>query len=121
DLTQETFVKVYQYIICDKTISYPKTFIYRTAHNITVDYIRKNAPINIVKDFVFRNKKSREPLIESHVLYNEQYEKLYKEFLTLKKSYLQVITLRKMEELSIKETAAILNWSEGKVRKTMYE
>jgi len=120
DLTQETFVKVYQYIICDKTISYPKTFIYRTAHNITVDYIRKNAPINIVKDFVFRNKKSREPLIESHVLYNEQYEKLYKEFLTLKRSYRQVITLRKMEELSIKETAAILNWSEGKVKTTLF-
>src|SRR5699024_6698875 len=89
-LKQETFVKVYQYIISDKTISYPKTFNYRTAHNITVDYIRKNAPINIVKDFVFRNKKSREPLIESHVLYNEQYEKLYKEFLTLKRSYRQV-------------------------------
>src|SRR5690625_1132665 len=82
--------------------------------------LTSQSPINIVKDFVFRNKKSREPLIESHVLYNEQYEKLYKEFLTLKRSYRQVITLRKMEELSIKETAAILNWSEGKVKTTLF-
>src|SRR5690625_7016290 len=81
--------------------------------------LTSQSPINIVKDFVFRNKKSREPLIESQVLYNEQYSKLYKEVLSLKRSYRQVITLRKMEELYVKETAAILNWSESKVKITL--
>lgn len=120
DLTQDTFIKVFKYIISGKLIEYPKTFIYSTAHNITVDYIRKQAPINIVKDYVFRKKKTREPPIENQVLSNDLYKELYKEVLSLKKSYRQVIILRKMEGFSIKESADILNWSETKVKTTLF-
>ncbi|PAE27182.1 hypothetical protein CHI07_21130 [Paenibacillus sp. 7884-2] len=120
DLTQDTFIKVFKYIISGKLIEYPKTFIYSTAHNITVDYIRKQAPIKIVKDFVFHKKKNKEPPIENQVLPNELYKELYKEVLSLKKSYRQVIILRKMEGFSIKESAAILNWSEAKVKTTLF-
>lgn len=120
DLTQDTFIRVFNYMNSGKTIDYPKTFIYRTAHNVTVDFIRKNNPIKVMKDFVFQTKKSNEKSIEHQMIENEEYRDLHKGIASLKKSYREVIHLRKMEEFSIKDTAHILNWSESKVKSTLF-
>lgn len=120
DLTHDTFIKVFNYINSGNSVDYPTTFIYRTAHNITIDYIRKHAPVKIIKDFVLRETKTREPPIENQVLANEQFKELYEEVLSLKQPHRQVILLRKMDGFSVKETAEILNWSEGKVKTTLF-
>lgn len=119
DLLQDVFIRVFNYLESGKVIDYPKTFLYRTAHNITVDFIRKNAPIKLVKDIVFKKRADKQPTVEEQLLINEQFKELYQKVMTLKYQYRQVIILRKMEQLSVKETAAILNWSEGKVRTTL--
>ncbi|WP_231514888.1 RNA polymerase sigma factor [Oceanobacillus salinisoli] len=58
DLTQDTFIKAYKYL-GNKEIEYPKTFLYRTAHSITVDFIRKQAPILLVKNFIPSEKDEK--------------------------------------------------------------
>ncbi|WP_440896163.1 RNA polymerase sigma factor [Amphibacillus sp. Q70] len=119
DLLQEVFIRTFNYLESGKSIDYPKTFLYRTAHNITVDFIRKNAPIKLVKDIVFKKREYKQPTVEEQLIISEQFKELYQTVMTLKYQYRQVIILRKMEQLSVKETATVLKWSEGKVRTTL--
>jgi len=118
DLTQDTFVKAYQYLV-NKEVDYPKTFLFRTAHNITVDYIRKQSPIHLMKN-IFPNRKDSKASIESVMEGREDLKIVYKALSRLKASYRQVIILRRIEEFSIKETAQILGWSENKVKSTLF-
>lgn len=118
DLTQDTFIKVYKYLV-HKEVDYPKVFLYRTAHNIAVDYIRKQAPIRLMKN-IFPERKDSKASTESIIEGREELKDLYKTLSHLKSSYRQVIILRKMEGLSIQETAQILNWSESKVKSTLF-
>lgn len=41
DLTQETFLKVWQYIVSGGEILNMKAFLYKTANNLVIDYYRK--------------------------------------------------------------------------------
>lgn len=118
DLTQDTFIKAYTYLSTNKAVDYPKTFLYRVAHNLTVDYLRKQKPIQLMKDF-FSNQKDPGPSVESIVAIRESSEALYDTLNTLKLSYRRVIILRKIEEFSTQETAHILGWSETKVKSTL--
>ena len=47
DLTHETFVKAYKNFDRFRRDSSPKTWLFRIAHNVTVDYIRKMKPIQL--------------------------------------------------------------------------
>lgn len=118
DLTHDTFIKAYQYIARDNNIDYPKSFLFRTAHNLTIDHIRKNTPINIVKD-IFMNKDKPQESTESIVEMKEEVNEVMSALQNLKVAHRQVIILRKIEGFSIRETAQILNWSESKVKSTM--
>ncbi|GIN72108.1 RNA polymerase subunit sigma [Bacillus sp. J14TS2] len=118
DLTQDTFIKVYTYVKKGNEITYPKTFLYRIAHNLTVDHIRKNKPIQMIKDF-FTTREDPGPSVEAMVEIKESSKELYDALSLLKANYRQVIILRKVEEFSVRETAEILNWSETKVKTTL--
>lgn len=41
DITQDTFTKVWTYLLGGKTIDYPEAFLYRAAKNALVDYYKK--------------------------------------------------------------------------------
>lgn len=118
DLTQETFIKAYNYLLKDKDITYPKTFLYRIAHNLTIDYIRKKAPIQMVTDF-FTQQKDAGPSIESIIEIQETSQEIYDALAVLKSTYRSVIILRKVDGFSVRETAQILSWSESKVKSTL--
>ena len=76
DLTQDTFIKAYNYLSTNKDVTYPKTFLYRIAHNLTIDHLRKQAPIQLIKDF-FWNYNSRELSTETIVEIQEDAKELY--------------------------------------------
>ncbi|HLR02037.1 MAG TPA: RNA polymerase sigma factor [Virgibacillus sp.] len=118
DLTQDTFIKAYKYLMKDKDVTYPKTFLYRIAHNLTIDYIRKKAPIRMMADF-FTQQKDAGPSIESIIEIKETSQELYDVLSNLKSTYRSAIILRKIDGFSVKETAHILQWSESKVKSTL--
>lgn len=118
DLTQETFLKAYTYLEESRQVDYPKTFLYRVAYNLTVDYIRKHKPLQLMKDF-FSYQKDPGASVESIVETRESSQVLYDALTALKFSYRRVIILRKIEELSTRETGQILGWSESKVKSTL--
>ncbi|MGF2614342.1 RNA polymerase sigma factor [Rossellomorea aquimaris] len=45
---------------------------------------------------------------------------MYHALSKLKRSYREVIILRKIKELSIRETAEVLGWKESKVKTTLF-
>lgn len=118
DLTQDTFLKAYTYLENNRQVDYPKTFLYRVAHNLTVDYIRKQKPLQLMKDF-FSYQKDPGASVESIIETRESSQILYRALSSLKPSYRRVIILRKIEELSTRETGHILGWSESKVKSTL--
>ena len=119
DLTQETFVRAYSNYHSFKGESNPKTWLFRIAHNVTIDQIRKHKPITVIKD-MFTNKKDKQPLPDELLEMRESSKELYLALAQLKSAYREVIILRKLKGFSIEETANILKWSESKVKSTLY-
>lgn len=118
DLTQDTFIKAYKYLLKDKEITYPKTFLYRIAHNLTVDYIRKKSPVQVITDF-FTQQEDPGNSVESIIEIKETSREIYQALIALKPNYRRAIILRKIDGFSVRETANILEWSESKVKSTL--
>ncbi|TQS75873.1 RNA polymerase sigma factor [Ornithinibacillus gellani] len=119
DLTHDTFIKAYKSYSSYKGKSKPKTWLYRIAHNITIDFIRKQKTLIVFKNF-FHTKAENDPLPEDIVAIRENSRELYKALGRLKSTYREVIILRKIKNFSIKETSTILKWSDNKVKTTLY-
>ncbi|MBU9723559.1 MULTISPECIES: RNA polymerase sigma factor [Bacillaceae] len=119
DLTQETFIKAYRSMDSFERNASEKTWLFRIAHNVTIDYLRKQRPLQLFESFL-SNKKDGNPLPEDVINMKESYREVYQAIGSLKNSYKEVIILRKIKGFSIEETSQILNWSETKVKVTLH-
>lgn len=119
DLTHDTFVKAYLYFDSFNNHSSEKTWLFSIAHNLTVDYVRKRKPVMFFKE-VFLLRKDGSPLPEEIIQIKEESYELYKAIGDLKDTHRKVIILRKIKGFSIEDTAKILNWSESKVKSTLF-
>jgi RNA polymerase sigma-70 factor (ECF subfamily) len=118
DLTHETFIKAYKKYDSFKGDSSPKTWLFSIARNTTIDYVRKRKPVSYIKE-IFSLKPDKGPLPDEIVQIKESSRELFEALSQLKKTYRDVIILRKVKEFSTKETAEILNCSESKVKSTL--
>lgn len=119
DLTQETFFKAYKYYHTFNSQSSEKTWLFSIAHNVTVDYLRKQKPIRFFKE-LFQAQIDSKELPENVVQLKESSVEIYEAMRELKQSHREVIILRKIKGFSISETAEILNCSESKVKSTLH-
>ncbi|MDJ0332882.1 RNA polymerase sigma factor [Planococcus sp. S3-L1] len=118
DLTQETFIKGFRYYDTFERKANAKTWLFRIAHNLTIDFLRKQKPLELLKDLVFLGKNTS-TLPEELVEIKESSTEIYHALGLLKPAYREVIILRKIKEFTIEETGEILNWSESKVKNTL--
>lgn len=118
DLTQETFMKAFKSYDCFNHQSSVKTWLYKIARNISIDYIRKQkmiiTSIQINDKYEKEVIKSTETIVEARETSFELYQAIEK----LKDAYKKVIVLRRIMGYSIKEVSNILGWSENKVKLT---
>ncbi|WP_043933841.1 RNA polymerase sigma factor [Bacillus sp. EB01] len=119
DLTQETFLKAYKNYGNFTRASSEKTWLFRIAHNTTIDYLRKQKPFRFLKEY-FQTQANIEELPENALQLKESSNEIYAALSGLKGPHREVITLRKLRGFSIAETAEILNWSESKVKSTLH-
>ena len=112
DLLQDTFLKFYK---IDFHVQYPRTYLMRIARNCIYDQFRRK---RIVQFFTLTkdNRIDEKPLPQMVVEQNEENEHLYKALQQLPVKLREVITLRYIEEYSVKEAAEILNCHESKVK-----
>lgn len=119
DLTQETFIKAYIKFETFKEYSSEKTWLFKIAHNLTVDYFRKQKPIIKLPEFL-KTKEDYSPLPLEIIQLKENSMMVYQTINRLKESHKNVILLRKIKGFSIEDTAKILNWTESKVKSTLH-
>ncbi|WP_338029528.1 RNA polymerase sigma factor [Gracilibacillus alcaliphilus] len=119
DLVQEVFIKAMDRYSSFKGDSSPKTWLITIARHLAIDEARKQKRKDwrkLIKSYVHKTEESPE---DQH-LKQERKLNLHHSIHLLKQDYRDVIILRGIEDLSIRETAAILNWSESKVRVTFH-
>ena len=112
DLLQETFLKFYKMRV---QVEFPRTYLIKIARNLMYDQYRKK---RLIQFFSLQQDKRVDdaPLPEMVIERNEENQHLYRALQQLPLKYREVITLRYIEEYSVKEVAAILNCNEIKVK-----
>ncbi len=111
DLTQDTFIKAFLHSGKFKGDSAVRTWLYRIAYTTTMNHFRKKHPVSTLFDSPINMKSAEAAFLEQDDL-----KELYRTISTLKMSHQKVIILRKIQMLSVKETAEVLGWSESKVK-----
>lgn len=117
DIVQETFFRAYQKI-GQFHGGKAKNWLYKIARNAAMDELRKKRSVPyLLEAFVSLEAKTKTP--EQMAVFHESEWELYIALNKLKRSYRDVIVLRKMEGFSTEETAKILGWTENKVKVTL--
>lgn len=112
DILQETFLKFFK---SNFHVQYPRTYLIKIARNLIYDNYRRK---RIVQFFSLSNDERVDdaPLPEIVMVKTEENETLYHALQQLPIKLREVITLRYIEEYSVKEVADILNYNHSKVK-----
>ncbi|UOR12427.1 RNA polymerase sigma factor SigX [Halobacillus amylolyticus] len=126
DLTQEVYIKVLQSYQSFDGRSSEKTWLFSIARHVAIDYFRKQGRKRkkIMDFFNWQEKgeslKDDEALPEEIVELNDQMREVYEALDQCTLDQKSVIILRYIQGMSIQETAAILQFSESKVKTTQH-
>ncbi|MFC4735196.1 RNA polymerase sigma factor [Bacillus daqingensis] len=115
DLTHDVFIKAYRHAGSFRGDAQVKTWLFQIAHRTALDFLRKKRPLQLFDTYISK-KQDPERLPADVLTQKEETETLYRAITSLKSSYRSVITLRKIKQFTTKETAAILGWTESKVK-----
>lgn len=118
DLTQSVFTKVWQYISAGKEIKFPKAFVFKSAHNLFVNTIRDRK--NNVSLDVLGEKGFDVAYIEDDKAEIEEQEEVIKKLDLVEEAYREVLILRFVNGLKVKEISALLNDTENNVSVKIY-
>ncbi|WP_053366522.1 RNA polymerase sigma factor [Bacillus sp. FJAT-27245] len=115
DITQETFIKAIKNV---RTLTNPdrgKYWLLAIARNTAIDHLRKRKMKELLPDF-FEKIISGEKSLDDHILRKEEWEEVHHALLKMKPHYRAIMILRGIQELTVSETAEILQITELKVR-----
>jgi RNA polymerase sigma-70 factor, ECF subfamily len=113
ELTQDTYIKVWKYVVDGKEITYMKAFVYKVAYHLVVDYSRK------------KKEKSLDALLEEGIQFADQRRPSEKDRIDwiatmqevdkLDEKYKEIIKMRYVDGLSPKDIGNIIGSSENVV------
>jgi len=116
DLAHQVFLAAWQNIRSYKDFGFPfSSWLYQIARNQIIDHYRKNkneVPLEEVDAEIFVKPATA----ESEVIKNMELARVMKAIKTLKQDYQDVVLMRFVEELSIREVAHAIGKSEGAVK-----
>ena len=116
DLLQETFIRAYEGRAAYRGDANVLTWLRTIAKNLTVDHFKRKKILHFLPFTAAPELPTPELSTLITLQIEEQYRELYVAIAQLKFEYRVAIILRKLEGLSIKETAEILSWTEAKVK-----
>lgn len=120
DLVQEVFIRAIKGFDTYQKKSSPKTWLFSIARHVGIDEMRKRSRLRKKQMIWSRDEQTEKETPEEILQLNENNRLLYQSIQSLKVNYRDVIILRGIKEISVSETAAILNWNENKVRITYH-
>jgi len=115
DLTQDTFIKTWEYLSTGKQVENLKAFLYKVAGNLVIDDRRKKKAESLDKltEQGFDIKSDKDEISEKE---NAFEGKLALEAINkLDEKYRDVLIFRFVEDMEIKEIAKILKESENNI------
>ena len=113
DLTQETFVRTWQYLMKGNSIQNDKSFLYTTLRHLIIDDYRKKKCISL--DTLI--SKGLEPAShpEENLFTTIETTRVMKYVDQLPARYSSIIIMRYVKDLSVQDIARIINTSENVV------
>ncbi len=118
DLTHQVFLKAWQNISDFSVKGFPfSSWLYRIARNLVIDYYRKTKPvvnINIDEEFISEKLIFRPAL--SEIDDKQNIARIMVALKKLQEVERDVIIMRFVEDLSIKEISITINKSEGAIK-----
>jgi RNA polymerase sigma-70 factor, ECF subfamily len=114
DLVQETFTRAWDYLRRGKTIEQIRPFLYRVARNLIIDQSRKRDSVSLdelAEDRGFDQADEQDPEF-GHSL---DRERVLIALEGLEPIHREILTLRFLQELEIREIASALNLSQNAV------
>jgi RNA polymerase sigma-70 factor, ECF subfamily len=120
DLVQEVFIRAIKGFDTYQQKASPKTWLFSIARHVGIDEMRKRNRLRMKQMNWFRDEQSDKETPEKILQLNENNKLLYQAIQSLKANYRDVVILRGIKELSVSETASVLNWNENKVRTTYH-
>ncbi|MFT3997172.1 MAG: RNA polymerase sigma factor [Asticcacaulis sp.] len=119
DLTQETFARLAQKVSEAADIAQKRPYIYRIAHNLFVDYLRREGRHGATQpeDGVLEALPDETPSPEAVLSAAQQADRMQAALMRLPLRTRQVFVLTRLDGLSYRETASALNISESSVQK----
>ena len=117
DLTQEAFARVY--VVQDGTLRSPRSFLYRTAHNLAMDHMRRRriAATEPLTDVTIDTLGDDSPPPDACVAAREELRLIEAAIQELPPKCRKVFILLRFEGRSYKEIALAMALSETMVRK----
>ncbi|WP_273853857.1 RNA polymerase sigma factor SigW [Guptibacillus spartinae] len=124
DVAQEAFIRAYTNIDRYQIDRKFSTWLYRIATNLSIDRMRKKKPDYYLDAEVagtegltmYSQVSTEEPLPEEEVVSLEAQEGIHQAILSLPAKYRSAITLKYIQELSLKEISEILDLPVGTVK-----
>jgi len=117
DITQETFLRLYQAKVAEKSI---RSWLYKTAYHLVADYWRRNSRTRVtvlnemIPDFALDSNP------EAAFLSKEYRERFLQVFGSLPVQYRAILLLREKNNASYDEIAKIIGITVGAVRSRLY-
>ncbi|OPX44952.1 RNA polymerase sigma factor SigM [Ruminiclostridium hungatei] len=116
DLTQDVFVKAM--CLMDFPDARIKSWLLTVAHNLHVDYIRKNSRVKLTEDEILSPQASRD--IQDEVEDRARLSKVISKLRLLPENQRQAVVLCLINELSYQEAAVIMGVSVSAVTNLIY-
>jgi RNA polymerase sigma-70 factor, ECF subfamily len=124
DITSKVFIKVWDSLSADKDLSLknPKSFLYKVARNLVIDYYRKNRKDQIkeiekseisLENVVVPDKEMR---ADERALLKSEIEEVKKALSLINEDYQNIIIWYYLDELTSSEIADLLDKPESSVR-----
>ncbi len=117
DLTSEVFLKTWGYLNSGRKINKIKSFLYRTADNLIIDWYRSRKKVASLESDLSEDEKSliQESDLESNMAVSEEVSVLMSKIGRLNEKEKKILLLRFVDDLEIEEISEVLGKSKGAI------
>ena len=120
DLTQETFMKAWQYVVAGKEVKNIKAFLYTIANNLIIDYYRQKPRFAVSLEEASQKEMSYEPGQEKEIEQKISAMAVKKYLSQLEQEQREIIYWRYVDEMSISEISGITSKTPNNVRVSIH-
>jgi RNA polymerase sigma-70 factor (ECF subfamily) len=116
DITQETFMKTWDYLRNGKSIDMARAFLYRIARNLIIDHSRKKQSLSL--DAMFNDEAPAEDVPDTSMIPDGSTldrQIMINKLKELPEQHFEILSLRFIQELTIPEISKIYKESENTI------